>query len=277
MKGIPLPEEVRALMPRLGLESADVIQVKPMPGGLSDGRLYRLWLRHGDKVGREQTRVLKYAEPLAGWLGETSGDTRIREAQLAASGLFAELPRTIATATIAVAFRGQREHPAGAALLMRDVRTHLVREPLRMPPGTIPADAVMLIDRLARMHAHFWNDPRLDDPMLGLMSPERALVVTGPEGIAARLASGDMLPYLSLAHASWRDFFTLAGDDAARRFQVVLADPGRILRAIERLPRTLVHGDIWGPNMGWQPDAHGGWRLLLLDWALALAGPATYD
>ncbi len=35
----------------------------------------------------EYTRVLKYSEPLEGWLGETSGDTRIREAQLFASGL----------------------------------------------------------------------------------------------------------------------------------------------------------------------------------------------
>ena len=57
-----------------------------------------------------------------------------------------------------------------------------------------------------------------------------------------------------------------------------MAEPERIVRTIEKLPRTLAHGDVWGPNLGWLPATHGRRRrLLLLDWALALAGPATYD
>ncbi|HEU5349789.1 MAG TPA: phosphotransferase, partial [Ktedonobacterales bacterium] len=56
-----------------------------------------------------------------------------------------------------------------------------------------------------------------------------------------------------------------------------IAEPRAIARAINRLPRTLVHGDVWGPNMGWLPAIHGRPRLLLFDWALALAGPGTYD
>jgi hypothetical protein len=47
------------------------------------------------------------------------------------------------------------------------------------------------------------------------------------------------------------------------------------------LPQTLVHGDVWGPNLGWLPPTTNAprreRRLLLLDWALALTGPATYD
>lgn len=110
------------------------------------------------------------------------------------------------------------------------------------------------------------------------MSPEQALLVTGPLGVAARLAAGDTLPYLSVSAESWQLFFELAGVAATERFQAIMNEPERITRAISRLPRTLVHGDVWGPNLGWLPANHSvRRRLLLLDWALALAGPATYD
>jgi hypothetical protein len=278
MRIFPLPAVVEALLPSLGIESDDLTRVEPMMGGLSGGRVYRLWLRHPDG-DHEQTRVLKYAEPLEGWLGDVSGDTLIREAQLAASGLLADLPRGIATPTLAVAFRGPRARPEGAALLMRDERRHLLHDPYWTPLGRIPADAVAIVDRLARMHARFWNDPRLDDPALGLMSPERALLVTGPLGVTARLAAGDTLSYLPVSAESWQTFFDLAGAAATQRFRVIMNQPERIARAINNLPRTLAHGDVWGPNLGWLPASHDhqGQRLLLLDWALALAGPSTYD
>jgi hypothetical protein len=272
-----MPEAAETLLSQLGVEAADVTRVETVMGGLAGGRLFRLVL-HNPDGGQELTRVLKYVEPTEGWLGVTSGDTRIREAQLAVSTLFVDLPRDIATPTLAVAFRGTPEHPGGAALLMRDVQRSLLRDPYRTPPGTIPSDAATIIDRLARMHAHFWNDPRLDDPALGLMSPERALLVTGPLGVAARLAAGDATPYLRVSAESWETFFELAGEPAARRFRAFMEEPVPIAQAYSRLPRTLVHGDVWGPNLGWLPTARGaGKRLLLLDWALALAGPSTYD
>ncbi|HEU4782513.1 MAG TPA: phosphotransferase, partial [Ktedonobacterales bacterium] len=196
-----------------------------------------------------------------------------------ASGLLADLPRDVATPTLAIAFRGPQTRPEGAALLMRDEQRHLLPDPYWTPPGRIPPEAVAIVDRLARMHARYWNDPRLDDSTLGLMSPERALLVTGPLGVAAWLAAGDALPYLQVSAESWQTFFDLAGEAATERFRAIMHEPERITRAISALPQTLVHGDVWGPNLGWLPGYHsaGRKRLLLLDWALALAGPCTYD
>ena len=277
MRLFPLPEVVEALLPQLGEDATHISRVETMAGGFSGGRVYRLWLRNPDG-GQERTRVLKYAEPLEGWLGAVSGDTQIREAQVAASGLLDALPRDIATPTLAVAFRGPRDQPEGAALLMRDEQRHLLPDPYLTPPGRIPSDALAIIDRLAKMHARYWNDPRLDDPTLGLMSPENALLVTGPLGVAARLVVGDALSYLPVSAESWQTFFELAGEVATQRFQAIMNEPERITRAINQLPRTLVHGDVWGPNLGWLPGGDGNRKsLLLLDWALALAGPATYD
>src|SRR5262249_18645578 len=102
-----------------------------------------------------------------------------------------------------------------------------------------------------------------------------------PERIAARIVAGDTAPYLSLASAGWDAFFRLAPRAAAETLQGVLKAPERCVAVIEQLPWTLVHGDLWGPNLGWLPPARRssrtGQRLLLLDWALATAGPVTYD
>jgi hypothetical protein len=97
--------------------------------------------------------------------------------------------------------------------------------------------------------------------------------------VAARLSAGDTLPYLPVSAESWQTFFELAGEVATERFQAIMHEPERITRTINSLPKTLAHGDVWGPNLGWLPASPSARRkrLLLLDWALALAGPCTYD
>jgi hypothetical protein len=156
-----------------------------------------------------------------------------------------------------------------------------MRQPHRAPPGRLPADLLALLDALATLHVRFWQAPQLDDATLGLASPRDTLLWLSPAVVAERIAAGDAQPYLRLALAGWEACFQLIAPQDAATLQAVFARPEAALAAIERLPRTLIHGDIWGPNLGWLPPTRHsprlGRRLLLLDWALAAAAPAPYD
>ena len=264
----------------LGVAPERVVAAEPLPGGLSGGELARLTLA-AHTAGESRwyaSRVLKRVRPCAGWLGEASADTLAREARLWSSGVLADLPASLATGVLASA---QEAGDGFGALLMQDLRGRLARDPLHAPPGQLPARARRLLDALARLHARYWHDPRLSDPKLGLMPARAALLLTSPESVARRLAAGDDTRYLRLAAAGWEAFFRLAPAADAATLRAALADPAPYVAAVEALPWTLVHGDVWGPNLGFLPATHAaprvGPRVLLLDWALATAGPATYD
>lgn len=267
----------------LGIDPAEVTAVEPLRGGISGASVFRVVLERALPGGgvSSRRRVVKWLLPSDGWLGVASSDVRIRELALRSSGLLDDLPRNVATATEAWALEGTREMPSAGALLLRDERGHLVRAPLRTPAGRIPRAVASLLDRLARMHARFWEDARLGDPRLGLAPTSAALLLTSPGSVREARAAGDANPYLPLAATGWEAFFRLASPEDGDLLRQVLDAPGLWVTAIERQPRTLVHGDVWGPNLGWLPATRHApracRRLLLLDWALATAGPATYD
>jgi hypothetical protein len=224
---------------------------------------------------------MKTLLPSDGWLGAASSDSKLREIQLWECGLLHSLPSGVATGVRKWALLGDPHHPTAGALLMNDLTLRLLRDPYHPPPGRLPLSVVTLLERLAALHARYWQDARLSDPALGLMSVGDAMLLDSPENVRTRLASGDTNPYLPLAERGWDAFFRLASPPAVERLRALLAFPEPIVRAIASLPRALVHGDVWGPNLGWLPPTTSALRrerqLLLLDWALALSGPATYD
>lgn len=280
----PAPPGRDELLRTLGVEPHEIASVAELDGGLSGARIQRLTLRSeapGAAAAYRQ-RVVKWLAPERGWLGAASRDTAMREVRLWTSGVLADLPHTVATAVLAAAERDADERAHASALLMRDVSTRLLRDPTRTPPGQLPPPILGLLDGMARIHTRFWEDARMDDPALGLTPPDAALLLVAPDTIRARIeTSGDTNPYLPLALAGWDAFFHLAAPDDAETLRAVLRAPEPWLAAITRLPRTLLHGDVWGPNLGWLPPTRTapqrGRRVLLQDWALAAAGPATYD
>lgn len=276
----PSETALASALERLGVRSSLVYAAQPIPTGLSTARLWRVTLREPLPSGasRWRRRVVKLPAPPSDWLAAASGDPGSRESRLWSSGLLRDRPRLIETGVIADT-RSNTSDPA--ALFMRDETAHLLRSPLRSPPGRLPDVVRRVVDRLARLHAHFWMDARLRDPDLGLMSTRSALLLLAPATIAERLRAGETQPYLPLADAGWRAFFARSSPQTARRLHAVFDEPAPIVAAIDRLPYTLVHGDVWGPNLGWLPGTRvaprDGHRLLLLDWALAATGPCTYD
>jgi Phosphotransferase enzyme family len=275
----PDPNMLRAA----GIDSAAVGTVEPMLGGLSGAHLWRITTSKLSSSGAAASTsyVLKRVTPASGWLGAASRDSLMREVRLWEAGLLGNLPNEIATGVLRVARGKDHMGAAWGTLLMRDERAHLMRQPLRPPHGFLPYELRQLLDNLAKLHARFWQDPRLHDAALGLTPPQAALLLASPATIAGRIAQGDSAPYLTLARSGWEDFFRLAPGTEGKRLRAVFAAPERYIAAIQLLPATLVHGDVWGPNLGWIPATHRaprrGRRLLLLDWALATAGPATYD
>jgi hypothetical protein len=272
----------RELIAALGLDLADIQTIEPMPGGLGGGRLRRLMMGGpaGAAIWRERL-VMKALLPSSGWLGVASGDSRLREVQLWERRLLQSLPNGSTTGVMGWAFLGDPARPTAGALLMADLDSRLLKRPEHPPPGRPPPSVTALLERLAALHVRYWQDARLSDPTLGLMSPRAALLLISPDGVQARRARGAVNPYLALADRGWDAFFRLAPPHAVDRLRTILAEPEPVLRAITALPQTLVHGDVWGPNLGWLPPTASAPRrerqLLLLDWALALAGPATYD
>ena len=168
-----------------------------------------------------------------------------------------------------------------AGHLLRDRRGRPLPKPPRTPPGTLPPVVRAIVHHLAHLHATFWEDPQLGDAALGLMDARNALLLLAPERLAALVAEGYAEAYVPQALAGWAAFFQLASPADAETLSQLFESPETALAAITALPRTLVHGDVWGPNLGMIPASRQcprrGCSLLLLDWGLATAGPSTYD
>jgi hypothetical protein len=286
---LPLDLRLEETLRALRLDPLHVSGAAPIAGGLSGARLTRLWLEvpAGDWPGAPAWRGARVVKELAageGWIATATHDTRIRETALWQTGLAALLPRQIGLAVERVTPPNAPDAVgprASAALLMRDVRARLMRAPYRTPRGHLPPPVLAALDALAALHARFWESAALEDPRLGLASLHETLLWLAPEAIDAAIAAGIDEPYLALARRGWQAFFQLAPPEDAATLAATLARPERALSTIARLPRTLIHGDVWGPNLGRLPRACGargpGTRTLLIDWALVAAAPATWD
>jgi hypothetical protein len=278
----------RVLLPLpASIDDLRVVQVQrePFEGGVSGARLERVQVQAEVRTGRQSSEVVafplvfKRMAPAESWLMRASGDTRCREVQLWRSGLLDDLPQALLVPILAAAYD---EQTGAGGLLMADVGRWLGRfEDCFLP---VPhARWLLSLDHLARLHAHFWGDARLGEASLGLASLERALLLLSPGAIAAQRATGDAHSYLVAAWSGWQAFFDFGPPEPLRRIQRVFDHPAALLASAAAMPTTLVHGDAWPPNMGlWSgqrgaPGSRPLHKTILIDWALATAGPATFD
>ncbi|MGO8949851.1 MAG: phosphotransferase family protein [Ktedonobacterales bacterium] len=258
----------------------------------SGTQLERFRLRHATPGGAYwyASRVQKTIPAYASWLGKLSGDGLVREVALWTSGLLQRLPAGISTGVLCAKAPPDPTGEQGAGrLIMKDLAGRQLRDrhgrpwppPPLTPPGSPPPIVLRILHQLARLHAAYWEDPQLDDAATGLMNAQDALLLLAPERLSTLVAEGDASAYLPLALASWKAFFQIAAPEDAATLLRVFQFPESVLPSMAAAPRTLVHGDVWGPNLGTLPASRHaprrGRSLLLLDWGLATAGPSTYD
>jgi hypothetical protein len=225
--------------------------------------------------------VVKCISPTWDWIMRASGDTGCREVQLWQHGILDALPSETTHPVIACAKDGE-----GWAILMRDISPVLLSP---LPETVAGSDIEAILDGMAALHAHFWQQPCLQEPGLGLCRPEAFFTCLGPEvGYGPDLHPDELAQQddagaeprfsrvvLRLIGDGWRRLESLVTPDVAAVARELLADPRPLCRALARYPSTLVHGDMKPANLGLERDA--GSRLHLLDWQLTMRGQPAID
>jgi hypothetical protein len=127
------------------------------------------------------------------------------------------------------------------------------------------AQTRMGVRRCARLHRTDLGDPPPElcplGSVLDLFAPHRI-------GVLAR--EGNELA--RLAQRGWALFQERVGAEVAEPVMRLLADVRPLADALLRGPVTLLHGDLATVNMALEGD-----DLVLLDWAVATAGPGVLD
>jgi hypothetical protein len=259
----------------------------PIGGGLSGAHLERVTLTDGDRL---VSAILKQNDPRHNWLMRASGDTLGREVQFTQSPLWEALPENILVPVLGIVPGAD----GAGALLMLDLT------PIIYPASMSyePADeglVMRIVDHLARMHAAYWEHPALAT-LPWLATAEDAFFTLTIERLvkAAALETTDEDTYGDQALRMWPYLWRFISPEDEATVRAVLSKPERLLAAMTQIPLTLAHGDTWLANMGGisssahlqagqmlPPDLPGMLarpeRLVLLDWALATAGAATFD
>jgi hypothetical protein len=155
------------------------------------------------------------------------------------------------------------------AILMPDLSRELI--PWEEPVEDATLDLVL--DALARLHAMPWAEytattPDWDWPWCPLR--ERLLLLSRPsaEGYrAAGLAVGDTFL------AGWDAFDRRASASARELIERLSAGPGPLLDALDRLPKTGLHGDLKLANVAPLDDG----RVAIIDWQMMSMAPVAVE
>ncbi len=199
--------------------------------------------------------VVKTVEPEGDLSLLVGGDPSGRERRLWADGVLDRLPTGTGHAVIAAGWTGTRlvtvMHDLGAAVLTWERRL-----------GAAELDR--LFSGLSAIHNAFAGRPpaALCDltTRLTLFAPERL----GP--------FADRFALVGAVQHGWERFAGLVPGPVADAVFDTLRDPARLVATLNTAPPTLCHGDAWLVNIALTDD-----RVVLLDWALATAGPASLD
>ncbi|HEV3282377.1 MAG TPA: hypothetical protein VG032_12320 [Acidimicrobiales bacterium] len=194
--------------------------------------------------------VLKYQDARDDWLMRATGDHDGRRfASMWESGLLDAVPGVIDHAVVGAAVEG-----SVGAILQRDVTDGL------LPPGDDPLgleDHLGFLDHMALLHARFWDWK----DVVGLTPLRNRYLMMSPGVAREEAKSGSDARVPKVMAEGWARLERVA-PGAAAVVLPLLAEPGPLVRSLERMPKTFVHGDWKAANLGRHPDG----RTILLDW-----------
>lgn len=127
-----------------------------------------------------------------------------------------------------------------------------------------------LIDTLARLHSNFWNNSDLKDSQLGLCSPAEFLYTFSLS--SAQKDSGQAQSVVKdWIITGWEVMEELLDARIFRQMLSLTEDSSPLLKAMERYPFTLLHGDFRSDNLAYTD------RFVFLDWQIAAYSLMTMD
>ena len=225
-------------------------------------------LRHDGWSGAQLTRltrgdgrrfVLKRDSLARDWIARVTGDAPIlREAQLVAAA--PALPAPVRLPHLAAARDGDE-----VVLVMPDLTGTLLT--WEAPVDAASVDRV--IGALAALHGAPWH-AALPGDFAWTDLRKRVLLLT------RRAAAGyeeDGNPVGERFRLGWDAFDRRAPTAARRLVDDLTSDPEPILRALDRLPRAGLHGDLKLGNVG--PAADGS--VDVIDWQMTLVAPVAVE
>jgi len=206
--------------------------------------------------------VLKRMSIASDWIMFSSNDHRCRSVTLWQYGLLDELRPHLEHKIIVCARDGD-----DWAILMEDLTGRAFNtweNPIS--PKLVP----VFLDRLARLHATFWNDPRLADASLGLCNSTLLIYQTSLPAVQ-KLSGQSMGVIPDWIKGGWEVMETLLDKDVFAQMQSLTENPQPLTKVLSRYPYTLLHGDYRTENLAYNDDP------IALDWQEAASSLMTID
>lgn len=202
--------------------------------------------------------VLKRMSINSDWIMRVTEDHQGRSTRLWEYGLLDELLPNVEHKIIASSHDGE-----GWALLMEDLTGKFFTW-----ENFTPEFVHVVLDALARIHATFWNDPRLQNSQLGLGGAATYLNFY----FQSKDHTGDEYgPIPNWCRDGWKAMPELLDAKIFQQMIDLHEHPASLLNAIKRYSFTMLHGDYRAENL-----AHNG-KPVAIDWQQAKCSLMTID
>jgi hypothetical protein len=209
-----------------------------------------------------ESLVVKWLSPELDWVMRMSDDDVCRPVVLWETGLYDEISAFVEPAVVGAC----RDEVSGrAGLLMRDLSQWFVPEGATR--FTIEQHQAF-VGAMAALHAGFWGWR----DTVGLCRDGTRFSFFSRARLERESARGPLVGVPAIVPGGWAALERVA-PRTALPVQALVTDPAPLVAAMEQTPRTFIHTDWKGGNLGLMPRG----RTVLVDWAFPGEGAGCSD